>query len=493
VDVVGSRAVTETSLPEPALPPLPNLDAALATVELDFQYGKLAASRAGADAALARARAAGDALCEARAHQILGEIDYDELRYPEALAHIEAAMALRERLLGLDHVATRYSIACRAFVLLSEDRYDESDRELLRARPEGVPDERIAADVLEARLWVTIGAALHGRDHNVEARRVFETFLALVDRVPGVDRITVANACIQFSTLLETEEDSKGAAEVTRRAIAIRTELMGVPSLRVGLALLGVGTAHLRSNETAEACRVLMESAEMLRASGHEAHPRASVVYLGIAVAEMISGRGAVSETWMTKAVDLETRTFGGAHPNTATMMLTAAQMYAARGYHGRAAEIAQRAASSLVPRARTRGDSLRVAIGQAFLSLRHLKRHDAIVRWLEPILAQLEKMTPLPDEVIAPALNMIGEAYAAAGKLGKAEAVVRRALRMAEAVHGEDAEQVGVVLTNLAVLLRKQKRTSEAADAEARARRIAEEGALRSASPMSRWRRGMA
>src|SRR5262249_45444888 len=144
------------------------------------------------------------------------------------------------------------------------------------------------------------------------------------------------------------------------------------------------------------------EAAAMLKATGQEAHPRASLVYLGLAVVEMMSGRGPASERWITRAIELETRTFGGAHPSTAAMGVRPAQMFSARGPPTRAAELAQGAASALVPRTRSKADLLTEALAVGFLSLRHLKRHDAVLRWLEPLLESLRRIDPEPQGAIA-------------------------------------------------------------------------------------------
>jgi tetratricopeptide (TPR) repeat protein len=175
-------------------------------------------------------------------------------------------------------------------------------------------------------------------------------------------------------------------------------------------------------------------------------------------------------------------------------MLLTAARMFAARGHHTRAAELSQRAAAGLLPHLRSRTEAFEEAVVETFLSMRHLKRHDAIVRWLEPILASLERMDPQPLHTIAPVLNMLGESYAAAGKLAKAEAALRRSLKLTERECGAESEEMHALYENLAGLLMRQKRTGEARDAENRARQIAEALEARAFSPFtSRWRRGSA
>jgi tetratricopeptide (TPR) repeat protein len=158
-----------------------DLEAACAVAEDIFQRGDIARGRALADEVLATARARGDRGAEARALQLIGEIEYDELAYGKALEQLAAAVAIREELLGPEAFLTRYGRACRSVILSGEDRNDEADAELARALPaSGVPasPEEAAAQV---RLWVTLGGALHSRDRNAEARRVFEALLAATE------------------------------------------------------------------------------------------------------------------------------------------------------------------------------------------------------------------------------------------------------------------------------------------------------------------------
>jgi tetratricopeptide (TPR) repeat protein len=175
-------------------------------------------------------------------------------------------------------------------------------------------------------------------------------------------------------------------------------------------------------------------------------------------------------------------------------MTLTAAKIFARRGHHTRAIELTQRAAAAFLPYIRTRPELFKDAVDQGFLWLRDMKRYDAIIRWLEPLLASLERLDPPPLHSMAPVLNMIGEGYAGAGKLSKAEAALRRSIKITEREYGAESEQMLVLFTNLADLLRRQRRVIEAHDAERRAARIEEVLAQRARAPFgSRWRRGSA
>jgi tetratricopeptide (TPR) repeat protein len=483
--------MTET---KPIEPNTEELAAACAAAEQAFQRGDIGRSRAAAEGALAAARDRVDRASEARMLQLLGEIDYDLLAYPRSLECLEAAIDIREQLFGEADIATRYSRACRAVVLVSVDRLEDADADLARATPAGGVPESPAEAVLNGRFWVALGAALNARERTTEARRIFEALLAAADQGEPLDPLVLANACLHFASLWEQARESERAIALNHRMIAIRREIIGAPSLRVALGLVSLGTSQLRLGHLQDARTTLEESAAMLRAAGYEDHPRASVVCLGLAVVALMTGQGPASERWITRAVELETRTFGGAHPSSATMVLTAARMFGARGHHTRAAELAQRAAAVLVHRIRTRPELFEEAVGQAFVSLRQLKRHDAIVRWLEPLLESLKRHDPPPLRNMAPVLNMISEAYAAAGRLSKAEAALRRSLELTEREYGAESEPMQVLYTNLATLLTKQKRVDEAQDAEDRAQQIAEIIEERARSPFtSRWRRGQA
>jgi tetratricopeptide (TPR) repeat protein len=470
-----------------------DLAAACATAEQAFQHGDIGRARAGAEHVLAAARERADRANEARALQLLGEVEYDELAYPRALASLEAAIAIRQQLFGDGDIATGYSRLCRAIVLASEDRAEEAGNELARVRPPGHVPETATGPVPYARFGVALAAALHACERDEDARRLFEALLADAERGEQGEPLALANACLHFAGLLEAYGESERALAFNQRTVDIRRNVIGVPSLRVALSLVTLGTSQLQLGRIEQARATLQESAEMLRAVGQDAHPRASLVFLGLAVVEMMSGRGPASERWIRRAVELETRTFGGAHPSSATMLITAAQMFALRGHHSRAAELSQRAAAALLPRVRTCAERFEGAAAQAFLSLRHLKRHDAILRWLGPVLESLERIDPHPVRTIGYVLHMMSEAYMATGKLAKAEAALRRSLSLTQDEYGFESEPMQVLYTNLATLLKKQKRTLEAYEAERRAQQIAEALEAREHSPLMSRRRGRA
>ena len=468
--------------------------AACAAAEETFQRGDIRRARSAAEEVLAAARERRDRAIEARALQLLGEIEYDELAYPSARRRLEEALAIREELFGEDDPTTRCTRVFRAVVLASEDRPKDADADLARGMPSGGLPATPAEAARDARLWVAVGGVLHVRDRDREAVRVFEALVAAAERGERFDPLILANTYLHFASALEALGQSERARAMCGKMLEIRRAVIGVPSLRVGLGLVGLGTSFMRAGRVEEARAVFQESAAMLQAAGHEAHPRASVVYLGLAVVEIMAGRGPASERWIARAIELETKTFGGAHPTSAAMTLTASKIFAVRGHHTRAVELAQRTAAAVLPCLRSRPELFTEAVGQGFLSLRQMKRYDAIVRWLEPLLASLERLDPPPLFAMAPVLNMIAEAYAAARKLAKAEAALRRSMAITAAEYGAESKQMQVLYTNLAELLTKQNRVVEAHDARVRAARLEEENELRACSPFaSRWRRGSA
>ncbi len=477
----------------PAPLPLPDdITAACAAAEDAFHRGH-PESRALAEALLAAARACGDVPSEACAQHLLGGIDYDMLAYGPALEHLDEAIALRRRALGDADDATRLSLAIRALVLAGEDRPEDAARDLDAACVGRRAPESPADAAGQAKLWISLGAAYSALERGVEARSALEAVIAAAPAYP-VPPMTLANACLHLATIFEQCKESNRATELHERAVAIRREVIGVPSLRVAMALTGLATSRLRARRLPEGRAMLVEAAGMLEACGQAAHPRSSVIYLGLAVVETLTGRGPAAEVWLTRMIDTETRTFGPLHPNTGAMLLTAAQTYAARGYHGRASELAQRATAAIVTRLPSHVDAFEKALGVGFLSLRHIKKHDTLVRWLEPLAARLERLDPPQEHALAPLLNMLGEGYRAAGKIGKAEAVLRRSLAMTERLHGEISHPVHVVLVNLAGLLEKQRRLDDARAVRERANRVKEElEAGVSGLFRPRWRRGSA
>jgi tetratricopeptide (TPR) repeat protein len=475
----------------PGDPSLSDPSALCAAAEVLFHKGD-AEARAAGDAALAAALAGGSDALTARAHQLLGEIDYDELAYGSALVHLDAAVALREAILGPADDLTRASLAYRAVVLQSEHRLADAARDTERAAsgrglPAG-PDD--AAE--NAIFWVTLACAQHGSGNTAEAKAILEAVIA-AEPTGKVWSLALANAHVHLATILEEQGDRERARRCDERVVAIRREVIGEPSLRVAFGLSSLSNQLLGAERLDEGRAMAHASAVMLEACGRQEHPRASLVYLGVAVAEVISGNGAASERWLARSIALETRTFGADHPSTGSVLLTAARTYTARGFHGRAAELAQKAAAVFQPRLATHAEAFSSSVSVGYQNLRLLERTDAAGRWLESVIAGLDRVKPPPD-ALGPALCMLGESYLAAGRLAKSEAALRRSLPIAERVHGGDSEEVRAVLVILAALLAKQRRTEEARAIEDRAQRIADAIEDRSLSPLrSRRIRGLA
>ncbi|HZF56292.1 MAG TPA: hypothetical protein VE093_47075 [Polyangiaceae bacterium] len=138
-------------------------------------------------------------------------------------------------------------------MLASEHRPDESDAELARATPgEGAPATPEDA-ARNARLWGAVGAVLHARDRDREAVRIFEAVIAAAEQGEPIEPLTLANVYLHFSSVLEVLGESLRARGMCRRMLETRRSIIGVPSLRVGLGLIGLGSSFIRSGRIDEA------------------------------------------------------------------------------------------------------------------------------------------------------------------------------------------------------------------------------------------------
>jgi serine/threonine-protein kinase len=159
------------------------------------QAGQLDAARASFEAALASARAGGDARGESMALHNLGWLALNSHRETEGVAILEQALAAKREVLGPDHPSTLVTLQ-------------------------------------------VLGMGLRQTNRLAEAAPVFEELLASTRRVNGEDSVFVADAHNELANVLQDQGRLRDAETHYRAAIAVQQ--------RLGTA--EASTAHLVNN-----------------------------------------------------------------------------------------------------------------------------------------------------------------------------------------------------------------------------------------------------
>lgn len=154
--------------------------------------GQLEAAQASFEAALASARAAGDARGESMALHNLGWLALNRHRETEGVAILEQALAKKREVLGPDHPSTLVTLQ-------------------------------------------VLGMGLRQTNRLAEAAPVFEDLLAVTRRVNGEDSVFVADAHNELANVLQDQGRLREAESHYRAAIAVQARLGSAEAATVNL------------------------------------------------------------------------------------------------------------------------------------------------------------------------------------------------------------------------------------------------------------------
>ncbi|MBX3229214.1 MAG: hypothetical protein KIT84_18670 [Labilithrix sp.] len=314
-------------------------DGGLEEARAQFIRGELDGALVAARACLAAAKAAGDMTATGRARTLCGEIAYDRLRYPEARDELKRAVTELESS-GADENDVRYARASLGIVLHTLDDVDGATAQLAQVDPDPAAGPAEDLTVAHAGRWIVLAVLHQAFGGTPRARAILERLLAVMpDSDSDSDdarRAARATAHLQLAATLQTEGANAAAIENEERCVELRTSLWGPTNVRVLMAKLSLAQLLLASGRTDDACPLARDAMATLEAIGRADDPRASVAHATLGLVELTSGDVAAGAKRLERACAIEEKTFGGASPRTAKMLVMLAQVEATRQQWGR-------------------------------------------------------------------------------------------------------------------------------------------------------------
>ncbi|HEY0737311.1 MAG TPA: tetratricopeptide repeat protein [Herpetosiphonaceae bacterium] len=237
--------------------------------------------------------------------------------YPEAQRYFKHALAIRERVLGADHLDTAWSLNGLGRVLHTQGEYslarDYYQRALaIRERMLG-PDHAETAWCLNG-----LGQVLHAQGSYAEARRYLERALAIRERVLGPDHQDTAWSLDNLGQVLHAQGAYTEARRYLERALAIREQTIGIAHQETAWSLDNLGQVLHAQGAYAEARRYLEHALairEQMMGSEHS-DTAWSLDNLG----QVLHAQEAYAEAqrYLERALAIRERVLGPDHPDTA-------------------------------------------------------------------------------------------------------------------------------------------------------------------------------
>ena len=327
----------------------------LGTAHGTFVRGDLALAEELALAALAEGRAKQDRAAIGAARLLLGEIAHDSLRYGPAKEHIELAARDLEAALGRDHERTRNARASLAVVLhdLHDDEAAGRELEAAVSGLDATPPSEMSPDLAE--LFLTVGVA-HAALGRIELSRV--TLGGLVDALEragaaDTDPARLATALLQLASVVAQDGETGASLSHLERCLELRRRAFGGGNARVAAAAFAVARSHAAAGRVDAARPLAVDAMTAMEAAGRADEPRMSTAHATLGLVLLLGGDTAGATKRFERACSIEEKTFGAAHPGTATMMLMLAQLHAGLRNWGKVAGICKRIIPVLSQRSR--------------------------------------------------------------------------------------------------------------------------------------------
>ncbi len=342
-------------------------------------------------------------------------------RYKEAEPLCEQAVAIREGMLGPEHIDVATSLNGLANVYSDQGRYVEAQARYERAL--AIREGALGPDHPEVALSLNGLANVYWyQGRHADAKPLLEGALAIRERALGPDHLDVAVTLNGLANVYWYQGRYAEAQSLYERALAIRERTLGPDHPDVAVSVNNLAGVYWYQGRYAEA-QSLYERALAIRerALGPE-HPDVALGLNNLASVYSNQGRHADAKPLLERALAIRERTLGPDHPHVAMILKNLADVYCYQGRYAEAQPLQERA----------------LMISERALGPNH------------------------PD--VAFSLDGLASVHAKQGRFAEAESLYERALATRERSLGPDHADAVDSLVGLAALRKDQGRNAEAA-----------------------------
>lgn len=399
--------------------------------------GKLAATTADTERALAAFDEALTLAGQLRDHGLSTELALDRLDAIVARSgETERAAAIAES----THVllaAAGAPAAARGRLRLAEGRiaYRQGDyaggldatREAIALIGQGSDAQQVEL----AKAIQQVGTLLYSQGHLDEAHEHGEQALALRQRLLGADHPAVAQSLANLAAIALTRREVDRARDLFSQAADIQRAALGNRHPALARTLSNVCTTHHEGGRYEQAVTTCRESVEVGQAARGPDDPSLGPLLLNLASAQQQAGQRSEAQATYERAQPLLERSIGAEHPQYAVLLANLGRLHAAATRYEQAEGLFARAASLREQKLGPDHPSTLRAHAELAGARLSLGRLDVAERDLDAALARIETVLG-PDHLHAadPLINL-GKLAMLRGQPHEARLLFERALAL--------------------------------------------------------------
>jgi serine/threonine-protein kinase len=388
---------------------------------------------------------------QARLLDALGVLFLNLGRRSEAQEMIERALRIRRQLFGDDHPAVAVSLQHLGRVQRTNGRYPEAERlygeALAVLRGTTGAEDPVYADVLSDLAFL-----LPYLSRTQEAESLYRQALAIRRRTLPADDPAISEAVLRVATTLRSLNRLVPAESAAREAVALRQRTFGPRDPKVGEVLFHLADiVAMDSSRWAEAESLYREGVSLQRQTLGERYIGLLHGLVNLAQVLRQQRRYAEAESLMTQVLAIRHEGLGADHPSTIGDRAVIADIRADQGRLEEAIAIRTAVAADL---ARVLGrDHPGRAGSLADLALLYLRKGDlATADSLLVVAVQMRREAHgTVNLLVGRGLATLGEISIRRRQYPVAEARLREAHRILQAIPGATAAEIEQVGRNLA------------------------------------------
>ena len=302
-----------------------------------------------AEAHLRRARQ-DQTLVQALWQSARGQVEAADGNYEDAHYYFSAALELRQRLLGNDHLLVAGSEQNLGALASERGKFDEA-----RAHHEAAMalfNARLGPDHPRVARALANLATVAERDGKVELAREHRAHaLSILEPAYGPDHPYVAQLLISMGQAFLTTGEPERAVELLSRAVTIKERAFGDDSPEVAKGLTNLGLAHALSGQPGDARRLLERAVEINEQQLGREHVQTSQALSVLAEILVALDETSEAREHLVEAIEIARKAYPPGHNKLGAMLLQLGKLLVDDGQRAAAIPLLEESIEILEPK----------------------------------------------------------------------------------------------------------------------------------------------
>jgi len=382
-------------------------------------------------------------------------------QYTAAISLAERTLALREKVLGKEHLFVATSL--NRLGLLYADMGNYSQAEPLYQRSLAIREKVLGKEhLLVAQSLNNLAELYRAMGNYSQAEPLYQRSLAILEKVPGKE-YPYAISLNNLALLYQAMGNYSQAELLFQRSLAIREKVLGKEHLAVATSLNNLALLYRDMGNYSQAETLLQRSLAIREKLLGKEHPDVATSLNNQAGLYQDMGNYSQAEFLLLRSLAILEKVLGKEHPDVANSLNNLAELYRNIGNYSQAERLFQQALAILEKVLGKEHPSVAQSLNNLALLYQAMGNYSQAERLFQQALAIREKVLGKEHPSVADSLNNLALLYRDMGNYHQAEPLFQQALTIREKLLGKEHPDVANSLNNLALLYQDMGNYSQA------------------------------